>query len=232
MSSHERFMQQSMTESRYEVAVLVPCYNEERAIAKVVGRLPRRAARRHDLCLRQQFDRRHGRGGAAGRRRGPPRNPSGQGPRGAADVQRHRGRHLRAGRRRRHLRRAERAGDDRQAHRRPARHGGGLPRRSRRGRLSPRPPRRQPDADRLRHPHFRPRLHRHPVRLSGVLAALRQIVSDPLRRLRDRDRIDGARARAGIAGGRNSDAVLFAAGRIGLEAHRPGTTAFAFCGRC
>ena len=26
-----------MTESRYEVAVLVPCYNEERAIAKVVG---------------------------------------------------------------------------------------------------------------------------------------------------------------------------------------------------
>jgi hypothetical protein len=26
-----------MTESRYEVAVLVPCYNEARAIAKVVG---------------------------------------------------------------------------------------------------------------------------------------------------------------------------------------------------
>ena len=28
---------ESMTESRYEVAVLVPCYNEERAIAKVVA---------------------------------------------------------------------------------------------------------------------------------------------------------------------------------------------------
>src|SRR5580700_12136051 len=28
---------QGMTESRYDVAVLVPCYNEERAIAKVVA---------------------------------------------------------------------------------------------------------------------------------------------------------------------------------------------------
>jgi len=26
-----------MTENRYDVAVLVPCYNEGRAIAKVVG---------------------------------------------------------------------------------------------------------------------------------------------------------------------------------------------------
>jgi len=31
------FFGESMTESRYEVAVLVPCYNEARAIAKVVG---------------------------------------------------------------------------------------------------------------------------------------------------------------------------------------------------
>ena len=195
-------------------------------------RFPRRAARRHDLCLRQQFDRRHGRGGAAGRRRGPPRDAPGQGPRGAPHVQRHRGRHLRAGRRRRHLRRAERAGDDRKTDRRPARHGGGLAHRPRRGRLSPRPPHRQRHADRLHHPHLRPRLHRYSVRLPGVLAALRQIVSDPVRRLRDRDRIDGACAGAGIAGGRDTDAVLFAAGRIGLEARRPGTTAFASCGPC
>src|SRR5260370_4605365 len=31
------FIGQGMTESRYEVAVLVPCYNEARAIAKVVA---------------------------------------------------------------------------------------------------------------------------------------------------------------------------------------------------
>ena len=140
-------------------------------------RFPRGAARGGHLRLRQQFDRQHRRGRARGRRRGSPREPSGQGLRGAAHVQRRRGRHLRAGRRRRDLRRAERAGDDRQARRRAARHGGGDPRRSRRGGLSPRPSRRQPAADRLCRPHVRPRLHRYPVRLSGVLAPLRQIVS-------------------------------------------------------
>ncbi len=80
------------------------------------------------------------------------------------------------------------------------------------GGLSPRPSRRQSAADRLCRAYFRPRLHRYPVRLPGVLAPLREIVSDPVRRLRDRDGIDRACARARIAGGRDGDAVLFAAG--------------------
>ena len=55
---------------------------------------------------------------------------------------------------------------------------------------------RQPASHRFCRPYFRPRVHRYPVRLSRLLAALRQILSDPLRRLRDRNRIDGACARA------------------------------------
>ena len=53
----------------------------------------------------------------------------------------------------------------------------------RRSGLSARPSRRQPAPHRLCRPYFRPLLHRYPVRLSGVLAPLRQIVSDSLRRL-------------------------------------------------
>ena len=224
---------QSMTASRYEVAVLVPCYNEERAIAKVVGRFPRRAARGDDLRLRQQFDRRHGRGRAQ---------------QAGAVVRRetHQGKgHV-----------VRRMFNDIEADIYVLVDGDATydapsapamiaklvderldmvvatPHRSRRGGLSPRPSRRQPAADRLCRPHFRPRLHRYPVRLSGVLAALRQIVSDSFRRLRDRDRIDRARARARIAGGRGGDAVLFAAERIGVEAVDLAATAFASSGRC
>ena len=61
-------------------------------------------------------------------------------------------------------------------------------------------------------------VHRHIVRLSGVLPPLREIVSDPVRRLRDRDRADRSCARARIAGRRDRDAVLLAAGRIVFQA--------------
>ncbi len=97
------------------IAVLVPCYNEEAAIGKVVAdfraALPEAGIYVYD---NNSTDRTVG-GRRRGRRHRPPRAAPGQGPRGAAHVHRHRRRHLRAGRRRRHLRRAERAGDDRQA---------------------------------------------------------------------------------------------------------------------
>ena len=182
------------------------------------GRLPRRAAGCRDLRLRQQFHRPHRRGRGRGRRHRPARAAPGQGPRGAAHVRRRRRRHLRAGRRRRDLRRAERAGDDRAAGGRAARHGLAVARRPRGGGLPARPSRRQPAADRLRRACVRPVLHRHAVGLPGVLAALREVVSGAVRRLRDRDRADRACARARIAGRRDADAVLFAAGRLGLQA--------------
>ena len=110
---------------QHRIAVLVPCYNEEAAIAKVVADFRAALPQADHLRLRQQFDRPHRRGRARGRRRGAARDAPGQGPRGAAHVHRRRCRHLRAGRRRRDLRCAERAGDDRAAGRRAARHGGG-----------------------------------------------------------------------------------------------------------
>ena len=123
-------------------------------------------------------------------------------------------------------------GHDRQAPRRPARHGGGDARRARAGGVSRRPPRRQPPAHRLCRAHVRALLHRHPVRLPRVLAPLRQIVSGAVRRFRNRDRADRACARAGIAGRRNCDAVLFAAARLEPRSSPPGATASAFSGRC
>ena len=76
-----------MTESRYEVAVLVPCYNEERAIAKVVADF--RAALPDATIYVYDNNSTDGTVEAAQRRRrrGPPRDPPGQGPRGAAHVQ-------------------------------------------------------------------------------------------------------------------------------------------------
>ena len=125
-----------------------------------------------------------------------PRGRPGQGLRGAADVHRHRSRHLRAGRRRRHLRCAERAHmiarllDDRldmvvgepQSIRGQAAYRAG----HRTGNLA---------ADRLRRSHLRPQLQRHAVGLPGVLAALREIVSDAFGRLRNRNGIDRPCAR-------------------------------------
>ena len=136
---------------RHRIAVLVPCYNEEAAIAEVVDALPRRAARRATIYVydNNSTDRTVEIARAAGavvRRETPP----GQGLCGAAHVRRRRRRHLRAGRRRRDLRRAERARHDRAADRRAARHGGGRARRPRGGGLPARPPHRQPAAHRLR----------------------------------------------------------------------------------
>ena len=128
---------------RYKIAVLVPCYNEEVAVAKVVKDFRAALPSAADLRIRQQFDRQYGGRRARRRRRGFRREAPGQGLRGAAHVHRRGGRHLRAGRRRRHLRRAERAGDDRAPARGAARHGGGQPGRSRSGRLPRRPSRRQ-----------------------------------------------------------------------------------------
>ena len=78
--------------------------------------------------------------------------------------------------------------------------------------------RRQRTPHRLRGPHVRARLHRHPFRLSGILATLREIVPDPLRRFRNRDGADRPRARARIAGRRDGNALFLAAERIGFEA--------------
>ena len=61
-------------------------------------------------------------------------------------------------------------------------------------------------------------VHRHAVGLSGVLAPLREILSGAVGRLRDRDRADRPCARAGTAGRRDADAVLCAAGGLGLQA--------------
>ena len=52
------------------VAILVPCYNEARAIAKVVADFRAALPEADDLCLRQQLDRRHDRGRARRRRGG------------------------------------------------------------------------------------------------------------------------------------------------------------------
>ena len=82
----------------------------------------------------------------------------------------------------------------------------------------PRPRHRQPAADRLRRHGVRRDVHRHPVRLPGVLAPLREIVSGAVARLRDRDRADRACARARAAGRRDRDAVLRAPGGLGVEA--------------
>ena len=54
----------------------------------------------------------------------------------------------------------------------------------------------------------RPGLQGYPLRLPRVLAALRQILSGAVRRLRDRNRIERPRARTGAAGRRDRDALL------------------------
>ena len=94
----------------------------------------------------------------------------------------------------------------------------GRPRRSGPGRLPPRPSDRQPAAHRFRRLGVRRQLHGYSVGLPGVLPALREIVSGAVARLRDRDRADGACARAGAGGGRGADALLRAAARLGVEA--------------
>ena len=99
-----------------------------------------------------------------------------------------------------------------------SRHGGGLSRRSGAGRVPARPPHRQLDADRLSVVGVRPGLQGYSFRLSGVLAPLRQILSGAVGWFRDRDRTHRARARAGAAGRRNRNAVLCPPRRIVQQA--------------
>ena len=91
------------------IAVLVPCYNEEAAIGKVVADFRAALPEAGIYVYDNNSTDRTVDAAAAGRRHRSPRTAPGQGPRGAAHVHRHRCRHLCAGRRRRHLRRAERA---------------------------------------------------------------------------------------------------------------------------
>ncbi len=77
---------------------------------------------------------------------------------------------------------------------------------------------------------FGPTFQRHAVGLSRVLAPLRQILSDAVRRFRDRDRAGHPCARTRIAGRRNRHAVLRTARRARPPSSRPGATASAFCG--
>ena len=84
----------------------------------------------------------------------------------------------------------------RAAARGPARHGGGGARRPGAGRLPPRPSNRKPAALRLRCLGVRRDVYRYPVRLPGILAALREIVPGAVARIRDRDRADRSRPRA------------------------------------
>ena len=90
-------------QTRQRVAVLVPCFNEEAAIAQVVddfrAALPQATVYVYDNNSTDRTAEVARAAGAVVRRETPP----GQGQCGAADVRRRRRRHLRAGRRRRHL---------------------------------------------------------------------------------------------------------------------------------
>jgi cellulose synthase/poly-beta-1,6-N-acetylglucosamine synthase-like glycosyltransferase len=90
MSSGERGAG-NVIEAGYQVAVLVPCYNEEHAVAKVVAdfhaALPEAAIYVYDNNSTDNTVAGGREAGGGVRRRGPSRELSGQGPRGAADVQ-------------------------------------------------------------------------------------------------------------------------------------------------
>ena len=180
--------------------------------------LPRHAARRHDLCLRQQLQGPHGRTGARSRRRGPHRTAPGQGQCGPPDVRGYRGRRLCAGRWRRHLPRPQRAAADLQAGVRTARHGQRRAGdRDRRG-LPPRPPLRQHDADRHRGEDLRQPGRRHAVRLPGLLAPVRQELPGAERRVRDRDGTDRPCAGTAHADVRRRDALQGPPARLRQQA--------------
>ena len=201
------------------VAVLVPCFNEEAAIATVVADFRAALPEATDLCLRQQFDRPHRRGArAAGAvvRRETHQGKGNVVRRMFSDVE------------------ADiyvlvdgdatydapsARGHDRAAAARtvstwwwpPAsisEHGG----------LSPGPSDRQPSAHRLRRLGLQGDVHRHSVGLSGVLAPLREIVSGAVARLRDRDRADRACARARAARWRRCRRPITRGRRLGIQA--------------
>ena len=93
---------------QFRIAAIVPCHNEEAAVAKVVADLhasvPGMTVYVYDNCSTDRTIER-----AQARRRGrPSRAAQGQGQRRTPRVRRHRRRHLPAHRRRRHLRRGSR----------------------------------------------------------------------------------------------------------------------------
>ena len=200
------------------VAVLIPCYNEEVAIPRVVAAfraaLPQATVYVYDNNSRDRTREAALAAGAVVRTE----TLAGQGPCGAAHVRRHRGRRLPAGGWRRHLRRRGRARDGAPAPGRAARHGDRRPRHGRDRRLPPRAPLRQRAADRhgavdLRRPH-----HRHAVGLPRLLAPLREELPGARRRLRDRDRVHRPRPRTDAAGGRGRHRLQGAAGGLGQQA--------------
>ena len=197
--------------STIRIAVLVPCFNEEAAVATVVADF-RKALPSAQIFVydNNSSDRTVAVAREAGRR-GAQRTPPGQGPRGAADVRRRRCRHLRAGRRRRDLRRRQRAAHDRDAAVDHLDMVVGL---------------RVDQAVAAYRPGHRTgnwmltsflstvfgQAFRTSFRLPRVLAALREILPRARRRFRDRDRAQRACARAGAAGRRDRDARLRPAG--------------------
>ena len=201
------------------IAVLIPCYNEEVAIPRVVRRLPLRPARGDRLRLRQQQPRPHRGGRARGRRRACGReHAAGQGQRRAAHVRRRRGRRLRAGRRRRHLRGRRRAGDDPLLLDRAARHGDRRARDAEAAGAAYRPGHRFGNlpADRHGAPGLRRPHHRHALGLPRLLPPLREVLPRPGVRLRDRDRVHRPRAEAQHAGRRASRPAT-GSGRAGSD---------------
>ena len=181
------------------LVVLIPCFNEEAAIGKVVAdfsaALPEatiyvydnnstdrtvEVARTAGAVVRRELH--QGKGNVVRRMFADV----------DADVSR-------AGRRRRHLRRIERARHDRTADRRPARHGGGGARRAGAGRLSPG----TSDRKQAFHPLFRlglpGDLHGHPFRLSRLLAPFREVLPGSFAGFRDRDRARRSRLELELA---------------------------------
>src|SRR6195256_4427087 len=106
-----------MTTPALRIAVLVPCFNEEAAVATVVADF-RKALPAAEIFVydNNSTDRTIAvarEAGAPGRGASEQRAPAGQGPCGAGDVRRYRCRHLPTGRWRCHLRRRQRAAHNR-----------------------------------------------------------------------------------------------------------------------
>ena len=201
------------------VAVLLPCYNEEAAIAQTVAGFRARAARRDHLRLRQQQRGPHVEVARAAGAIVRTERIQGKGTCRPPDVRRRRRRHLRHGRRRRDLRRRRGPEDGRAAARRAARHG----RRRAHSEVE--------EAYRRGHRFgnalltgmlarlFGRSFTRHPVRLPRLFAPLRQELPVAVGRVRDRDRDQRPRARARrCRSARSSTAYARAPRRLGIEA--------------
>ena len=173
----------SLSETPYQVAVLVPCYNEERAIAKVVAdfrsALPGAAVYVYDNNSTDGTVEAARGAGAVVRR---------ETYQGKGHVVRRMFNDVEAdvyvlvdGDATYDAPSAPAMID--QPHRTAAGYGGCHPHRSRNSGLSSRPSHRQSATHRLRRHVVRARVYRHSVWLSGVLPPFREIVSDSLRRI-------------------------------------------------